>query len=107
MNDIEYRPQRGVGVNALIWACVMTVLAVLASPVGPLGDFAWPVLFPAAAAVACFARYVLARRRRCRLTSTGITSRYLLSRTVAWADIRDIQVFELAKMAACGPGRFS
>jgi hypothetical protein len=100
MEDVEYKPQRGIGTPALLSACVATVLALILlslSPQTPAATYA--AVFPAAAALAWFARYAAQRRLRCRLTATGIEIRRIRTRSIPWLQIRDVQVVTWATVA--------
>jgi hypothetical protein len=100
MEDIEYRPQRGIGTPALFRAFVATVLAGLLLSLGFQSQAAvYGALFPGAVAVALFAAFVVQRRLRSRLTATGIEIRRLRTRFIPWAQIRDIQVVSLKTVA--------
>ena len=100
MEDIEYRPQRGVGIPALLRASVATVLALVLLSVAPQAPaVAFAALVPAAVAIPSFAAYVAQRRLRCRLTATGIEIRGIRTRFIPWAQVRDIQVLTWATVA--------
>lgn len=93
MEDIEYRPQRGIGAVALLRAGVATVFAAILFSLGFQTRAAvYLAAFPAAAAITWFGAYVLQRRLRSRLTATRIEIRRLRTRFIPWAEIRDIQV---------------
>lgn len=95
MEDVEYRPQRRAGINALVKACVATVVALALILVGIRSPGArYLAIFPAVAAIAWFASYGARRQLRCRLTATGIESRRLRTRFIPWTQIRDIKVVE-------------
>jgi hypothetical protein len=100
MDDVDYRPQRGIGTPALWRGCVATVLALILfslSPQTPAASYA--AVFPAAVALACFARYAAQRRSRCRLTATAIEIRRIRTRSIPWVQIRDMQVVTWATVA--------
>jgi hypothetical protein len=100
VEDVEYRPQRRVGINSLIKACVATAVAAMLLSAGLQSRTAtYVAVFPAAMAVAWFAAFAAHRRRRCRLTATGIESRHLRTRFIQWAQIRDVQVVERVTVA--------
>lgn len=93
VEDVEYLPQRGVGVPVLIRACVTAASAAILFSLGTQARAAvYVAVFPAAAAVALLASYAVQRRLRCRLTAAGIESRRLRTRFIPWAQIREVQV---------------
>jgi hypothetical protein len=100
VEDVEYRPPRGVGLPALIRAVVATAAAVLVFSLGAQARAAaYLAPFPAVLAVAWWASYAVHRRRRCRLTATGIESRRLRTRVISWAEIREVEVVERVTVA--------
>jgi hypothetical protein len=100
MEDVEYRPQRGIGTVALFRACIATAFAAILLSLGfQSHTAAYGAMFPAAVAVAWFAAYAVQRRLRSRITATGIESRRLRTRYIPWAQIRDIQVVTLKTVA--------
>lgn len=100
MEDIEYRPQRGIGTAALARACVATVLAAILLSLGLQSEAAvYAAMFPAAVAIAWFWTLFVRLRLRSRLTATGIESRRLRKRFIPWAQIRDIQVLSWKTVA--------
>jgi hypothetical protein len=109
VEDVEYRPQRRVGIRALFTACVATAIAAVDLSAGQQSRAALYIApFPAAIAVASFAAYVVKRRLRTRLSVTGIESRRLRTRVIPWAEIRDVEVvkrFQVASVAVLGNRR--
>ena len=104
--DVEYRPQRGLGTLTLVKAWFAVVVAAIVLSLG-LQHPAAPYLaaFPAAAAIAWFAAYAGKRRLRVRLAPTGIESRRLRTRVIPWTQIRDVKVvtrFTVAHLAVRG-----
>ena len=113
MDDVEYRPQRGVGTRALVNACVAVAMtALLLSAANIDRAYLYLAAFPAAWAVAWLAAYVVRRRLRCRLTAAGIETRRVRTRFIPWAEIREVQVTKrvtVARVAVRGnraSGRF-
>jgi hypothetical protein len=101
VNDVEYRPQRGFATLALFRACLATVITVILVAVGfQIRVTLYVAPLPAVVAIGWFAAYAAARRRRTRLTAAGIESRRLRTRSIAWAQIRDIQVVSWETVAA-------
>ncbi len=100
MDDIEYRPQRGIGTPALLRACFAIVVAAILLSLGLQSRAAvYLAAFPAALAVAWFAGYAVQRRYRTRLTATGIETRRVRTRSIPWTQIRDVEVVKLARVA--------
>lgn len=95
VDDVEYRPQPGLGTPTVAKAYVATgvtvVLLVLGIGAPAAAYFAG---FPALLAIAWFAAYAVRRRLRTRLTATGIETRRMRTSTIPWAGIRDVQVVE-------------
>jgi hypothetical protein len=93
VEEIEYRPQRGVGVPTLIRACVTGAVAVGLLSLGVQFRAAFYLAaFPAVIAIPSFAAYASSRRLRTRLTAEGIESRRLRTWFIPWAQIRDTEV---------------
>jgi hypothetical protein len=106
VEDVEYRPQRGLGTLVLIRACVATAAAAMLSSLGIQNPAViYVAAFSAVLAIAWFASYAAQRRLRSRLTATGIESRRLRTRFIPWAQIRDVQVVGRVTVAqAAVPG---
>jgi hypothetical protein len=100
VEDVEYRPQRGLGTRTLVKACTATAAAVILFSVGNHAPgLAYLAAIPAVMAVAWFASYAVQRRYRCRLTAAGIESRRLRTRSISWAQIREVQVVQRVTVA--------
>lgn len=105
MDVVEYQPQPGIGIFTLVRACVAAAVAVLLFSLGePVPMYA--AALPAAAAIAWFAAYAGQRRRRTRLTATGIESRRFRTNVIPWAQIRDVQVVDRAQAATARAGGY-
>jgi hypothetical protein len=106
VEDVEYRPQRRVGITNLLTACLLTATFAVVLSTAPQSRAAlYTAPFPAAIAMAWLAAYVVKRRLRTRLTLTGIESRRLRTRVIPWAEIRDVEVvrrFQVASIAVLG-----
>jgi hypothetical protein len=100
MEDVEYRPQRGLGTRALVKACTASAAAVILFSVGDhTPGLAYLGAIPAVMAIAWFASYSAHRRYRCRLTAMGIESRRFRTRFIPWAHVRNVQVVERVTVA--------
>jgi hypothetical protein len=112
VEDVEYRPQRGLG-NATLARAIIAVLVtgILVSLSFQSRAAVFVAAFPAALAIAWFTSYATRRRLRARLTATGIESRRLRTKVIPWTQIRDVKVVnrvtvaQLAVMGSRASGR--
>jgi hypothetical protein len=108
-DDVEYRPQPGLGNATLAKAIIALIVAgVLLSLSAQSAAAAVVAAVPGALAIGWFVSYTAKRRFRARLTATGIESRRLRTRDIAWAQIRDVQVVNrvtVAQLAVMGSRR--